>query len=227
MIEKLKEVREHGNNTLIKTAILLIYWGAILFAEIMFIQIMASVFPTGLLRTFAIAGAVANGLTACIMPFAKDHYFSPGAMHNVGLGLWFLDVVVLFLNVLLAFETQQGITTGGMFSWWYDFSPASPLMAIITWGVLMVLSPEHEAHQKEMLRRNRLIDAYADHEFNLIEDGEVDDILTAGARANVKDLAEKIAKRKIRIAKKPEHEVVSVGRNGKELERVNPTRPGR
>lgn len=232
MNEWLKEIRSRDSGEIVKYAIIGIYWAAIVFAEVMFIQIMQDVFPEGIVRGFAIVGAVMNGATACLMPFAKDKYFAPGKMHTAGLLLWGLDVVIMFLNVLLAFEVQQGIKTGGMFSWWYDFSPASPLMAVVTWGVLMVMSPEHELHQKEMLRKTHMADAYADAEFEYIEDGGVNDILNAGARANMRDYAEKLAKRKIHISKPKTPELtahtqttepVKIGTNGHETEQVNPT----
>src|SRR3990172_11874518 len=129
MNELLKEIREKDTGEIVKGAILFVYMAAIVFAEVMFIQIMQTVFPNGIIRWFAVIGAVMNGATACLMPFAKDKYFAPGKMHTIGLFLWSFDVLVMILNVLLAFEVQQGIKTGGMFSWWYDFSPASPLMA--------------------------------------------------------------------------------------------------
>jgi len=234
MNELLKEIREKDTGEIVKGAILFVYMAAIVFAEVMFIQIMQTVFPNGIIRWFAVIGAVMNGATACLMPFAKDKYFAPGKMHTIGLFLWSFDVLVMILNVLLAFEVQQGIKTGGMFSWWYDFSPASPLMAVVTWGVLMVLSPEHEIHQKEMLRKVRLTDAYADAEFEYIDDGGVNDILEAGARANMRDFAEKIAKRKIRVSKPkpaelpaPKHPI-QAGENGNRQiqESVNPTTAG-
>lgn len=232
MNDLLEEIRKTDKDALVKWAILLIYMAAIIFAEIMFIQIMKDVFPDGITRWFAVIGAVMNGATACLMPFAKDRYFAPGKMHTIGLVLWAADVVVMILNVLLAFEVQQGIRTGGMFSWWYDFSPASPLMAVVTWGILMVLSPEHELHQKEILRKNKLADVYADAEFDYIDDGGVNDILEAGARANMKDLAERIAKRKIRISKPKPLELPApsktpeksiVGGNGRVNEEADPT----
>ena len=230
MEERLRQIRSQDAEGIVKFLIIITYISAIVFAEVMFIQIMKDVFPDGFIRWFAIFGAIMNGATACIMPFAKDHYFAPGKMHNVGLGLWGVDVVVMILNVLLAFEVRQGVTTGGMFSWWYHLSPASPLMAVITWGVLMVLSPEHDVHQKEMLRKTYIATAYAEAEFEYIEDGGVKDILEAGARANVRDYADKLAKRKIRVTvNKPKElpALVQTGPNGnhQDEEAVNPMPP--
>lgn len=228
MEEWLKEIRSRDTEALVKFSILITYISAIVFAEVMFIQIMKDVFPDGFVRYFAIFGAIMNGATACIMPFAKDHYFAPGKMHNIGLALWGIDVLVMILNVLLAFEVQQGVTVGGMFSWWYHLSPASPLMAVVTWGILMVLSPDHDIHQKEMLRKNYIAKSYADAEFGYIEEGGVDDILNAGARANVRDYAEGISKRKIRVIKPKELPMPAKdGSNGdhQKEEIVNPTTP--
>lgn len=228
MNEWLKEIRSRDTEALVKFSILITYIFAVMFAEVMFIQIMKDVFPDGFVRYFAIAGAIMNGVTACIMPFAKDKYFAPGTMHTAGLVLWGVDVLVMFLNVLLAFEVQQGVTVGGMFSWWYHLSPASPLMAVVTWGLLMVLSPEHEIHQKEMLRKNYIAKSYAEAEFEYIEDGGVNDIITAGARANVRDYAEGVSKRKIRVIKPKELSLpAKSGSNGdhQKEEIVNPTTP--
>lgn len=221
MNDAMNEIRTRDMAGLVKAAILLTYWASIIFAEIMFIQIMGQVFPDGIVRYFAVAGAVMNGVTACIMPFAKDHYFAPGKMHTIGLALWGLDVAVLFLNVLLAFEVHMGITAGGMFTWWYPFSPASPLMAVVTWGVLMVLSPEHEQHQKTMLRRTRLAEAYSDAEMAFIEGGGVGDIFQAGARQNARLAAEQIVGKRLHVSDGPQLSgILSSGGNGRAHEPV-------
>lgn len=129
-------------------AIYLIYVLAVGFAEVMFIGMMRSIFENfpPFLMVFAGAGAIAAGLTVAIMPWAKEKWMATDEMNTVSAIFWGLELIVLALNTMLSFDMAKGVTDSWV-SWWKHISPASPVLAILTWGILMQMHPKFKKNQ--------------------------------------------------------------------------------
>jgi hypothetical protein len=170
---------------------MLIYTAVVVFATIMFLGMMANVFPDeGFLRIFAQAGAVAAGGTAILMPWAKRYWVAKGGMEVVTYMLWALEVVILVLNTMLAFDVANGSLATSWVGWWIHVSPASPLMSLITWGVLWVMHPHHRLRQAQMQFEQDFMSTYQHDMLRSLESEEV--------QATIHDLAHDAVRDRIR-----------------------------
>lgn len=176
-----------------------IYALTVVFAEIMFLSILREVFPEGLTGQFAQLGAVMAGATAIALPLAKDRWIVPGAMLNAAYFFWFVDVVILTLNTLLAFEIATGL--GNMFMWWINYSPASPIWAIVTWGVLMAIHPEHKRRMKAIKFQEEADDLFYDGMLQALNSNEVYQNILTGANEAARRYASRMVGTRLDVSK--------------------------
>jgi hypothetical protein len=161
----------------------LVYVGAVAYGDIMFLQIMADTFPDGFMGTLAMVGAVMTAVSAITLPLALHFWFTPGLQFIWGVAFWFLDVLVLALNSMLAYQYSTGVVdpTLGL---WGEFSPATPLLAVFGWGIAYLLDSSHrerhselelQAELAETRRQQRLEAARSDDVFDIVKRGAIED----------------------------------------------------
>lgn len=106
----------------------------VIFGDVMFIKLMWTHFPDGLLRIGALGGAVATACSILVLLVGKAHWFRPGPQLIFAYAFTGVEVAVSLLNVLLA----SGVTSGLMVAW--DMAaPASPFVALVGWVIVLQL----------------------------------------------------------------------------------------
>lgn len=175
----------------------LTYAGAVIYGDIMFLQVVSKTFPgSGVLQALAYAGAIVTAVSALILPIALHWWFSPGSQFIWGLIFWGLDIFALGANSILAFE----IATGGKDSFievWQVMSPATPLLAVVGWGIAFLLDPSHKLRHAVSDMRAEQIDILADEMVKAAKSAEVKAIILEGAKKDARDFAESVTRQRI------------------------------
>jgi hypothetical protein len=164
-----------------------VYCGAVIYGDIMFIEVMKNVFPTGPLGTLALIGALMTAASAIILPIALHFWFSPGLQFVSGVIFWLVDVAALGLNSILAYSRAGGDLE--TLASWEFFSPATPLLAVLGWGVMFLLDPSHKARHAALELESDLIDIHAQQLRQAAKSDEVHKLLTGGAQISAEELA--------------------------------------
>lgn len=152
-------------------SILLLVAGVI-YCEVMFLSMVEKAFPVGLLRVFATIGAVVGGASVLLLLLSKSYWFTEGVQLIFAYIFTGLEVILLVLNVILAFE----LNSGHVDSWlqvWQTFSPATPVIAIVGWTIIWALDAgskrrhtetnmENDLHENELDYRSRVAGARND-----------------------------------------------------------------
>ncbi len=164
-----------------------VYCGAVVYGDIMFIQVMQVVFPTGILGTLAMVGALMTAASAILLPLALHFWFAPGLQFVSGVLFWLADIAVLALNSILAYSRGAGdmITLES----WEMFSPATPLLAVLGWGVMFLLDPSHKARHAQLELESDLIDIHAQQLRQAAKSQDVFQLLSGGAQISAEELA--------------------------------------
>jgi len=166
----------------------LVYVGAVVYGDVMFITVMQDTFPSGILGALAIAGAVMTAASAITLPIALHWWFSPGMQFIWGIIFWGLDVTVLALNAMLAYSLSLGAVDSTLATW-AIFSPATPLLAVFGWGIAFMLDPSHKMRHAQMELESDLIDIHASQMRQAAKDKEVYSMLVEGAKVRAADYA--------------------------------------
>jgi len=138
----------------------LTYCGAVIYGDIMFIQVMHSAFPSGVMGTLALAGAVMTAMSAITLPIALHYWFAPGLQFMWGVIFWAVDIVALSLNAMLAYQVATGGADTSL-AMWQTVSPATPMLAVIGWGIAFLLDPSHKLRHAQAELEADLIDIHA------------------------------------------------------------------
>jgi hypothetical protein len=162
----------------------LLYAAAVIYGDIMFIQVVGDAFPdTGLLASLSLVGALVTAGSALILPLALHFWFSPGLQFWWGLIYWLADIAALAMNSMLAYKLATGQPLDGPFASWRDFSPATPLLAVLGWGLVFMFDQSHtkrhamaemEADQVDEFNKQLRIAAKSDEVFGIIHGAAVD-----------------------------------------------------
>jgi hypothetical protein len=158
------EMESRNEGALKKIAVALAaltYAGAVIYGDIQFLQVMDKAFPgDGIMRALAMAGAVMTAISAVTLPVALHWWFSPGLQFLWGIAFWVLDILALGLNAMLAYQVASG-HLDAMLATWQMFSPATPLLAVIGWGIAFLLDPsQQERHAVAEMQADQ-IETYA------------------------------------------------------------------
>ena len=167
----------------------LIYAGAVVYADVMYLQIMGDVFPEGILGALAMAGAVMMAASALALPVALHFWFSPGLQFIGGIIFWVADIAVLALNSILAFQVASGAVADSFLGVWALLSPASPILAVIGWGILFLLDPSHKLRHAQSGLEADMLDIHAKQLKLAAEDEQVYQVLVEGAKKSAADYA--------------------------------------
>jgi len=172
----------------------LAYAGGVIFGDIMFIVLMQDVFPTGIMGVLAMIGAITTAMSALALPVAMHWWFAPGPQLVGGWIFWLADILVLGLNSILAYNVGTGQDFG--LYWWQMLSPATPMLAIIGWGMMFNLDPSNQLRQAEAEAEADMIDAYVKEQKTAARDDAVHDIIHEGAQATTRNIAGQITGRR-------------------------------
>jgi len=155
----------------------------VVFCEIMYIKIMMIGLPSGLVQLVAIGGAVATGASVILLYAGKEYWFS-GKKQNAAAWVFAgVEVTVLVLNVLLAFnfDSPQPI-----FQIWKQAYPAAPVIALIGWGFIRYFD------QTNVMRRKQRKQEEEEHESELDYDALVHQKRMEVKENSLEMLAEKL-----------------------------------
>jgi len=169
----------------------LTYAGAVLYGDIMFISVMHTAFPDGLMGTLATAGAIMTAVSAIALPIALPYWFAPGLQFIWGIIFWLLDIVARGMNAILAYA----VATNKADPWvlqWQQVSPATPLLAVIGWGLAFLLDPSHKLRHAQAELEADLIDIHADQLRQAAKSENVKEAITTGAKVAAADTAAKL-----------------------------------
>ena len=146
-----KTIFEREKNAAMKTLTVglgvVVYVGVLAFTAVHNISLMTLGIQSNMIYA-AYLGVIALELSALAFPVGL-HFWAFTPMHRGALiGFYALDFVVLFANTLIDYAHL----TGGTLPVWGAtyltyFAPASPLLALLAWAVLLALDP---ASQKAM-----------------------------------------------------------------------------
>ena len=165
----------------------LTYCGAVIYGDVMFISVMQAAFPAGILGDLALAGAVMTAVSAITLPIALHYWLSPGLQFIGGVAFWVADIIVLALNSILAFAIATGQPSP--LQAWSDLSPATPLLAVLGWGLIFLLDPSHKLRHAQAELEADLIDIHADQLRDAARGNSVRATITTGAQ----DIAAQVA----------------------------------
>ncbi len=170
----------------------LTYAGAVVYGDIQFLSIMNKAFPIdGVLRALAMAGAVMTAASALTLPLALHWWFAPGLQFLWGIVFWVLDILALGLNAILAYQIAEG-HVDPLLATWQTFSPATPLLAVIGWGLAFLLDPSQKARHARAEMEADQIDTYAEQMRQAAKSDEVyQEILTA-AKLHAREFAQSL-----------------------------------
>jgi len=178
----------------------LTYAGAVLYGDIMFIQVMHVAFPSGIMGALATAGAIMTAVSAITLPIALHYWFAPGMQFIWGILFWIADVIALALNAMLAYA----VATGGADPWllqWQQISPATPLLAVIGWGIAFLLDQSHKLRHAQAELEADLIDTHAEQLRQAAKGANVAETITAGAKFAAAEYASKLTGRNVQPAR--------------------------
>lgn len=134
----------------------------VLYTDIMFVSLMWKAFPGGFLTILAIGGAFATGLSIIALMIGKNHWFRPGGQLIWAWCFTVLEIVVSILNVLTSVLTALNQPLGGLSSW-IDFAPATPVVALVGWIIILYLDRERAQMHEQMEMDDDIADAEREH----------------------------------------------------------------
>lgn len=134
------EEKEAEQRKVAQGAALLVYVGVVLYADMMFISVIEGAFPKGsLLYALAFSGALATGISSIAVLWAKMYWVTNTSQQWVAWIFWIVETIALGANANLAFSLQNAGTIQdltGFAAFWSNISPATPLIALLGWGLL-------------------------------------------------------------------------------------------
>lgn len=155
--ENIGDIMSEGRNRALKAlaifAGILVYLGMIVYSGIHNYSLMTAGVPPDLL-IWAVVGVIALEITAVALPIAL-HWWTHSALQRFAtFGFYFLDLALIFLNVVLDFALNAGNTTPAWMQYYLYYGvPATPVIAGVGWSILFLLDPsQRERGMVEGLR---------------------------------------------------------------------------
>jgi len=178
----------------------LTYCGAVIYGDVMFISVMHGAFPDGIMGTLATAGAVMTAISAITLPLALHWWFSPGKQFVWGIIFWLLDIAVLSLNAILAYQLSTSQPDSLLISW-QMFTPATPLFAVFGWGLAFMLDPSHSLRHAQAELELDQIETYTKALKTASKGDAVYSTIEQGAVALARDYSQRLANIRLPEAK--------------------------
>jgi hypothetical protein len=140
---------EKGISSITKFFIAAIITAGVVYSEVLFLGIIGTIFPAGVMQAGAIIGAVTTGASVLVLCIGKTHTFSPGIQMHAAWAFTGIEIAVLIMNDMLAYAIHQGHVDPWL-QVWQSFCPAAPVISIIGWIVIVFLNPERATRHKHM-----------------------------------------------------------------------------
>ena len=161
MAEDNFEMEEQAENTrnvkkLIQFFVSVVILAVVGFCEILYVNMLLPVFPDGIIRLIAIAGACATGVSAIALLAGKLHWFTRGPQTYAAWTFILVETIILTLNVLLAVQLHDGSVAPWLQAW-EGFYPAAPIVAFVGWGIILYLDRDNvvRAFQRDQLDKQQ------------------------------------------------------------------------
>lgn len=132
----------------------LIIVGVVFFCEIMYLSIVSVAFPGGLFRALASFGAMAGGLSVLVLLLGKMYWFPEGGQAIASWAFTGVEMLILVLNVLLAFQLKTGHVDSYL-AMWLTFSPASPVVALVGWVAMWMLDGSTKSRHAQLAQEQK------------------------------------------------------------------------
>lgn len=123
---------------------------AVVFADIMYLQLVTRVVDSGLL-ILAIAGAFALGGSVLILPRKlKNGDIKPGAQRSVAISVLVTEFFIMAANVVVAFAEKSGDIPEGILGIYATYvAPITPVLAALGILLIWLADPIDKAKQTE------------------------------------------------------------------------------
>jgi hypothetical protein len=123
---------------------------AVVFADIMYLQLVTRVVDSGLL-ILAIAGAFALGGSVLILPKKlKNGDIKPGAQRSVAIAVLVTEFFIMAANVVVAFAEKSGDIPEGILAVYATYvAPITPVLAALGIMLIWLADPIDKAKQTE------------------------------------------------------------------------------
>jgi hypothetical protein len=128
----------------------LIIIGGIVYSEILFLGIVSSLFPSGPMMIGAMLGAVTTGISILVLCLGKSHWFRPGTQLIVAWVFTGIEIAVLIMNDILAYQIHQGGVLDQYMASWRLFCVAAPVISIVGWVLIFYFDPQRSITHKRM-----------------------------------------------------------------------------
>jgi len=120
------------------------------YADIAFIQIMSRHFLGGIFGVLSMIGAVATAASILALLFGKANWFRPGPQLVCAYIFTGAEVVVSLANVLLSFELTSNQPLDQAMSIWYNFTAATPFVALIGWILILHFDQSQQDRHEQL-----------------------------------------------------------------------------
>lgn len=135
----------------------------VVYSDIMFVSLMWSAFPGGFLTIAAIGGAFATGISVIALVIGKSHWFRPGGQLVWSWCFTAIEIAISVLNVVVSVMTARGESLGYL-SVWLICAPATPLVALVGWIVILYLDKARFQMHEQMEMDDELAEAEREHQ---------------------------------------------------------------
>jgi hypothetical protein len=124
--------------------------GGVVYSEILFLGIVSNLFPTGPMAIGAMLGAITTGASILLLVLAKSHWFRPGNQLMVAWIFTAVEITVLILNDILAYQIHQGGQLDQYMASWRLFCVAAPVVSVVGWILLFYFDPQRSITHRRM-----------------------------------------------------------------------------
>lgn len=132
----------------------LVVYGIVLavvgYADIAFIGIMLHHFPGGIFGILSLIGTVATAASIMTLLFGKALWFRPGPQLVCAWLFTGAEVLVAMANVILSFELTSNKPLDPVMAIWYQFTAATPFVALVGWILILQLDKEQKERHEQM-----------------------------------------------------------------------------
>ena len=137
----------------------------VLFSDIIFFQMINAMFPPGIMQAVAIVGALTTGLSVLLLYWGKQQLFRPGGQILASWIFTGIEVLVMIMNDILYFALQSGGHLNDVFmATWRVFCPATPVISVIGWLILVFLDPARAIHHKHLEMHDEIAESEIDYQ---------------------------------------------------------------
>lgn len=124
--------------------------GGIVYSEILFLGIVSALFPSGPMAIGAMLGAVTTGASILLLVLSKSAWFRPGTQLAVAWIFTGVEVAILILNDILAYQIHQGGQLDQYMAAWRLFCVAAPVVSVVGWILCFYFDPQRSIEHKRM-----------------------------------------------------------------------------